>query len=223
MSKALDDYYMMIERIGRLYKYTMILQGVIAGLWIIILGVIDLFVNSNTYWITIAIFFGLYVGIVVHVLSTRSKSRGINFYRLTMIISLIISNNYFSQFLLVTIMIFTVVFLFQQALEILTVRIDRSSLFSSTYNFDNTNNDILSYNMRYISDRLSWIFSTHLMLVIIVIVMLILVEVFSLLQSINNEFTQYFTFFTIFLLMVLIILKMYLPEIKNIDNIETTN
>ena len=49
MSKkdVLDEYYSVMARINNIYKFTMILQGISAGWWLLVLGLFELFINKQ--------------------------------------------------------------------------------------------------------------------------------------------------------------------------------
>lgn len=214
------DFMSITKQISRQYVISIILMGMSVGWWIFLQGILDIVFNKNTYWITISFFLIIIIYLATRIFENRNKSKLIYIYRGIILIFLLIpmSNLLFPSLDDISITIYTVSYLFQQSIEVIKLRVDRSSQFTSTYSHNHSNKEIMILDTKYLDDRSRWLYTTHIIILVFAFILILLIRFFNLIFSIQNNKYILFTGFGAIILLVIIMLKrLYMPLIIDIN------
>lgn len=223
--EIVKDFTKLVKRISLINRFSVVITGISASLWMWVLGIIEFLGNGTTNWLVLAIISLIISFAVIYVISDHANSKLISLYRFLSLILLFNSNFVFTNILSISLSIFVVSILLNMSLDTLQSRIQRTHILSQTYKFDNTVYQTLLGNYKYINERLDWILKNHVIIFILSLTLLLLVNIFSTIQVIMDSiFVQYAALGALIISFILLVVKFYIPIDKKVkDEYKTAN
>ncbi|MCY3410213.1 MAG: hypothetical protein INQ03_01125 [Candidatus Heimdallarchaeota archaeon] len=212
MNNHVLEFHQLELKLENYNKIAMVILGIL-GFWWIFMEMISELLVQRTFMLGIAGIFLLSLYVFVTIFGNSISSKALSIYRFICLFGTIFWINKSPLVFTFTLMGLTIIVLFQQSVNILRGRINRTKGMVSTYKHDKSAYTTLELNIEYINERIRWLISTHTLLLLLSTIFLVFVNIFISVEStVDNRIIQSTGIISLLLVIIVFISKFYIKE-----------